>query len=197
MQTFTQTVASATTLKWNVPGNYFALITCSANCNVRLYLGGKKLDLGECTALLAGLEIGPLVPEHNLPFSFDRVEVDTSAADTITVGIGNGQAHYNRSNGSVNVTNYNGAAVNSQITVTNASVQIDAANAARRYLLIQNNDAAGDIYIRFDGAAVTTANGVKIKAGGYWESGPTWCPTGAVMAIGSIASNANCVMLEG
>ena len=116
------------------------------------------------------------------------------------VGIGNGQARYNRANASVTVvTNkqpQSGAFANAQKTVTNASGQLVAANSARQYLLIQNNDATGDIYVRLDGTAATIGTGVKIAAGASYEL-QGYVPTGAVTAIGSIASNANIVLVEG
>jgi hypothetical protein len=71
-----------------------------------------------------------------------------------------------------------------------------AANANRRYLLIQNNDTAGIIYVRLDGGAATAATGIKIAAGGSYECAG-YVPTGAITAIGDIASNANVVAVEG
>jgi hypothetical protein len=84
---------------------------------------------------------------------------------------------------------------NVQKTVTSASASMVAANATRKYLLIQNNDTTGHIYINF-GAAATTANGVKIAAGGSFELNSNIL-TAQIFAIGSIASNANIVVIEG
>lgn len=84
---------------------------------------------------------------------------------------------------------------NTQKTVTNASASLLAANATRKYLLIQNKDASGDIYINF-GAAATTANGLKIAAGASYELNSTILTAG-IFAIGTIASNPNIVVIEG
>lgn len=84
---------------------------------------------------------------------------------------------------------------NAQKTVTNASASMVAANAARKYLLIQNNDAAGIIYINF-GAAATTGNGLKIPPGGAYELNCNIL-TGQIFAIGSAVSNANVIVIEG
>jgi len=89
-----------------------------------------------------------------------------------------------------------GSFVNAQATVTNASAQIVAANAARKYLAIQNNDTVGIVYIGFGAAAVTAANGLKIAPGGSYELSDVQS-TQAIRAIGSIASNANVVTVEG
>lgn len=79
-------------------------------------------------------------------------------------------------------------------TVTSSSTTILAANTARKSLLIQNNDASGIVYVNFTTAA-TTAH-LQIKPGfSLYLVGVV--PTTAVRAIGSIASNANVVVIEG
>lgn len=79
-------------------------------------------------------------------------------------------------------------------TVTNSSGTLLAANTARKAVLIQNNDAAGIIYVNFTTTA-TTAH-LKLSPGqSIYFSGIV--PTGAIRAIGSIASNANIVVVEG
>lgn len=102
MQTYTQTFAANTTWKMNVPGKYFTTLQCSLAVNVRLYKGGKKLDLGDMSQLLAGLEVGPLA-NFDQPDAFDMVEVDVQAGDTVQIGIGNGLTRYNRANATVSV----------------------------------------------------------------------------------------------
>lgn len=87
------------------------------------------------------------------------------------------------------------AFTNSNPTVTNGNGQLLAAKPTRNYLLIQNNDATGYIAVTFAVAATLTL-GVRIAAGGYWEWASS-VPTDAVNAIGSIASNANIVVVEG
>lgn len=199
MQTYSQTFAGATTWVLNVPGKYFTTLACNSAVNVRFFKGGKQLDLGQITGLLAGLEV--TLGELNDPAAaFDRVEIDVTAADTVQVGIGNGQARYNRSASSVTVvTNkqpQSGAFANTAKTVTNASAQLVAANSSRQYLLIQNKDTAGSVYVNFGAGAATTANGVKIEPGGSYEMAATQS-TQALQAIGDIASNANVLVVEG
>ncbi len=88
----------------------------------------------------------------------------------------------------------NASFVNAQETVTNADQQFLAANARRKYLLIQNNDTAGIIYVSF-GVAATAVNGVKILPGGSYE--PVVPPNTSIHILGSIAANANVVVVEG
>lgn len=129
---------------------------------------------------------------------FDRVRISSTAGGAVgfVTRLGNEVRYDTPPNGQVTVTNTAGAFTQVQATVTNASAQLLAARSNRRYLLIQNNDATGDIFVRLDGAVATVGNGVRIAAGGSYEiSG--FAPTGAVVAIGNIASNANVITVEG
>lgn len=197
MQTYAQTFVAAATWALNVPGKYFTLMGCANSVNVRFFKGGQKLALGDVSGIFAGLEA--LFADFAGEAAFDRVEIDVQAGDTVTVGIGNGQVRYNRSQGNVAVTSAvpsRSAFANTAKTVTSASAQLVAANASRSYLLIQNNDAAGILYVNFGAGAATAANGVKIPPGGSYELNANQSNT-AVQAIGDIASNANVVVVEG
>lgn len=194
MQTFEQTFTGAATWKLAVPGAYFTVLGCSNAVNVRLYKGGQLLNLGEVKGLLAGLEILPKI-DPGLDYAFDYVEVDASAADTIKIGIGNGEARYNRSQGNVAITNVNNALVSAQRTVTNVSAVMIAANANRRYLLIQNKDSVGNLFVAF-GVVATSANGVRIAPGASLTI-DAFCVNNSINVIGDIASNANVVSVEG
>lgn len=131
MQTYNQTFAANTTWQLNVPGKYFVTLACTLSLNVRFYLGGKKLDLGDITGLLAGLEVGPL-GGLNDPIAFDRVEIDVQAGDTVKVGIGNGATRYNRLVGSVDVLSIAQAAILQLIRpeLSTGSFKLNAAIAA-------------------------------------------------------------------
>lgn len=196
MQTYSQTFAAPTTWELNVSGSYFTTLECESSVNVRFYKGGKLLDLGEIKGLMAGLDV-TLPAEGGA--AFDRVQIDVQAGDTVKIGIGNGQARYNRGQASVTViTNVQPKSAlfdNQAKTVTNVSAVLLAANAARQYMLIQNKDAIGALYLSF-GKAATAANGVRIIPGGYFELVGTQC-TQEIHAIGDIASNANVVTVEG
>lgn len=194
MQTFVQTFTGPATWELNIPGKFFTVLGSTNACNVRLYDKGRLLDLGEIKALGAGLEVGGMAEG----VYFDRVQIDATASDTITIGIGNGQSRYNR--GASNVTMIQNrvaqmAPVNTPKTVTNASAQMLPANANRQYLLIQNRDPSGILYVNFGAGAATTANGVQIAPGGSYELDLV-VPTTAVQCIGSIANNPNVLIVE-
>jgi len=63
-----------------------------------------------------------------------------------------------------------------------------AANAARSYLLVQNNAASADLWINFDLAAVASQPSILVSAGNtlIWGDGG-FVPRGALHAIGAAA----------
>lgn len=198
MQTYSQTFATATTWELNVTGRYFTTLECNQPVNVRFYRGGQLLDAGDIRGLLAGLEM-TLGDINDTRPAFDRVQIDVQAGDTVKIGIGNGQGRYNRGAATVSVTNnivpQTAAFDNLQKTVTSASAVLLAANPLREYLLIQNKDTAGNLFVSF-GKTATALNGVRVIPGGSFELIGV-CTTQAIHCIGDIASNANVVTVEG
>jgi hypothetical protein len=100
--------------------------------------------------------------------------------------------------GQVEVTNTGGAFTQALATVTNAvgGVVLAVANPLRRFALIDNKSATGTIYVRVDGGVPTVATGVALAPGESWElSG--FVPTGAIRAIGDIASNPEVLVVGG
>lgn len=140
-------------------------------------------------------------------FSRLRLSHADAAEQSVTVYIGKGTRAGSSKvggaisvvGGSISVSNIpanGGAFANTGKTVINASAQLLAANASRRFLLIQNKDPGGNIWVTLDGSAATEGNGVKIVPGGSLIL-DSYAPTGAIYAIGDIASNANIVTVEG
>lgn len=179
-------------VEFNEPGDFFRIMDAQYSMLVvAFYRAGREVARAEW--------VGKGYAEK-FDQPFDRVVITSVASQTVSFvsRLGNEVRYDTPPSGDVNViaaapTRATGA--NSQKTVTNASAQLVAANAARSYLLIQNNDATGIVYVAF-GAAATTANGIKIPPGGSYELNCNIL-TAAVNAIGSIASNANVVVVEG
>lgn len=84
--------------------------------------------------------------------------------------------------------------VQTPVTVTNSSTEIAAADTFGRNVFIQNNDASGIVYLNLSGAAV--ANGTMITLEPDGGAITMLNVTNAIEAIGSIASNANVVLVE-
>lgn len=193
MQTYEQTLAAGEVWVLDVPGDLVRILDCTAAVDLQLTRSG--IPFAEARAMLAGLKV-------RAAHGFSGIRITNGATpQTVKVFIAEGDVDYDRPqvSGAISVANLpaaQGAFTQANKTVTNASAQLLAANAARRYLLIQNNDAAGDIYVTLDGTAATTAKGIKIAAGGSYEC-QGYCPSGEIRAIGSIGSNANVVAVEG
>lgn len=136
----------------------------------------------------------------------DSVELDDTAStwsvDPITpactgsVIVGMGKVSSSTFSGSVTMASQ-GPFTQQSKTVTNTSGQLVAANPARRYLLIANYDASGVIYVNVaGGAAAVNPGSIKLGPGESVEFA-TWCPSGVVSAIGTIASNWSVLVVEG
>jgi hypothetical protein len=182
---YTFTIGANQTFKLNVGGGYFKITAATGGVDVK------------CPD--AGISLSGMLPGYGLqktPFSYLDF-IDTSGApNTISVVISDENFVDTRITGSVTFAPLQATFGNSNKTVTNASAQLLAANASRKYLLIQNN-GTGDIYVTVDGTAATTANGVRIAAGGGSYELSTVVPTGQINAIGSIANNPNITVVEG
>jgi hypothetical protein len=77
------------------------------------------------------------------------------------------------------------------ITVTKASVEIFPADANRKFLFIENNDALGKVTIAFGGSGATLGVGFNLAPGGGGILLDNNVPTARIFAIGSIDSNPN------
>lgn len=177
-------------LEFYEPGDFFRLLGAVGPLDVTYYRAGKEIAKAE--------GIGEGYAEKFERGEFDRFAITSATAQAIqfVVRLGNVVSYDTPPNGDVTITNTGGAFTQAAANVTNASAQLLAAKATRRYLLIQNNDVNGDVFVNLTGAAATTANGIKIGPGGSYEC-QGYAPTGAVTAIGSIAANANVIVVEG
>ncbi len=183
-----QTINAGQRLEFVEACDFFRLLAAENTINIEFYRNGAEIS--------EAFEIGAGYAER-VPEGFDKIAITSTVTQIIKFVTRQGaEVRYDTPpNGLVTVTNVNGAFTHQVSTVTNASGQLRAANAARRYLMVQNNDASGDIFVRLDGATATVANGIKLAAGQALELS-NFVPTGAITAIGSLASNANVIVVE-
>lgn len=187
----TVTFTPGETKEFYDPGDFFRLMDCIDPVTVIFYFQGK--EVGRAEGVFDGYA------EKFRIGSFDRFRITSATAQSVqfVARQGTDVAYDKMPEGSVTIRNQQGAFSQAQATVTNASGQLLAANAARRYLLIQNNDTTGIVYVTLDGSAATTANGIKLLPGGASLELQGYVPSGAINALGSIASNAAVVVVEG
>lgn len=182
------TINAGTTIPFIEQSDFFRLLASTLPITVEFYKNGAKI--AEAIDINGGYA-------ERIPDGFDKITIYSATTQIIQFVTRNGgDVRYDNLTGNVAITNVNGAFTNAAATVTSTSAQLKAANTARRYLLIQNNDATGIVYVRLDGGTASATNGIKIPAGGSYEI-TNYVPNGAITAIGSIASNANVVVVEG
>jgi hypothetical protein len=121
----------------------------------------------------------------NLPERFETVRIENDTAGTVSVAltIGTGQVDDSELTGTITASK--GTTLdNAGHTVGTSAALLLAANAARRSVIINNEDAGNAIYIGSD-ATVTAATGLKVSAGQSLSL--TNAAGAAIYAIGAAA----------
>lgn len=200
------TLAAGQMVEFYEPGDFFRLLKADSPVKVEFYRNGA--EIAEANSVTTGYAEKMRLGE------FDRIRITSTAAQAVSfvTRMGNDVFFDAPPTGAVTVVNPvtevavsnvldfrqdNGTFTQSVVTVTNTvNSQLIVQNGWRRYLLIQNKDTSGVIYLTFNGVAATQSNGISIGPGESIEFS-NYCPINAVNAIGSIASNPNIVMIEG
>lgn len=155
------------TVKFIDLGNFLRVLSANSAITVRTFRNGQVVT--ESVGVYSGY-----AEQFGGDNQFDAVEVYSATAQTVQIVIRNGQiVYYDQApTGNVSVLNTvnviplnNGAASQSRVSLTNVNQQILAANAGRKYLMIQNNDAGAVMRVKIDGNAATAAQGFRIPAG--------------------------------
>lgn len=183
---YTDTLTAGQVLPRQFNGAFFKIISSTG-----------PVDIKTSNVNLKGLTAGQGF--EKIPF--DRVEItDASGASNTIRYIVASEGFLDGLTGSMQITQTvpprSSSFANTAKTVTNVSAQLVAGNTSRTYLLVQNRDTSGSIYLNFGAGPATTANGVLIGPGGAYEMCDAQS-TQAIQAIGSIASNANILVVEG
>jgi hypothetical protein len=184
------TLAAGVAVEFTEPADFFRVLeSVPTDLSLIFYAAGREVARSE------SIEAG-YAEKFEQPF--DKVRISSAAGGLIefVTRLG-GDVRYDRApSGTVTVTGRQGAFTQTQTTVTNASTLLRAANSNRRYLMIQNKDTSGILYVTLDGTAATTAKGLEVFPGGSIEI-QGFAPNGIINAIGSIASNVNVIVVEG
>lgn len=191
----TFTIQAGDTAEFYSPGDFFRLLDCPDVLDVIFYRNGAEVSRAD--------DVQEGYAEKFEAGGYDRFRITSATTQTVhfVSRQGNVVFYDKPPTGDVNVLNLpanRGAFTHTGHTVTNtADVQLLPANPNRRYLLIQNKDPSGSIWIRLDGGVVTGSNAaIRIDVGGSYEL-QGYVPTGIVMAVGNIASNTNVATVEG
>lgn len=170
--------------EYPIRGRYFELLTTEAPVDLKFF----DRD-GNVIADDQDMEAGYWVDRRGLPevAAFERFEITTSSNQAVKFIVTDGLSGTKRASTSTTLTDRAGTHTLDGVAITNVDALIVAANAARKYLQIQNQDAANDLFITTDGSAATAdAEAVRIRPGETWA--PLIPPVGAVRGIMSGAS---------
>lgn len=195
MSNIAETINASGYKEFGVQGDFLRLMVATGDVEIVYYKNGAEI------ARTGKVKAGYAETFRGVNFTSLRVYDKSGAGNAVefVYRLG-GDVRYDRSVGSVDITALTPTQAETvgqvQSTVTNASGLLLAARAGREYLLIQNKDPAGIVYLNLAGAAATVAGGVKLPAGGSFELNCNIL-TGAIYAIGDIASNANVIVVEG
>lgn len=176
-------------VKLTVGGTYFKILSATGNVRVRTAVGTlDPVTVGN------GMEETPFdyLQFEDVSGSPNNVSVVVAGSRFLDANLGNVVITRNKAAQLTTVTSANA-------NVTNASAQLLAANSGRQYLLIQNRDTTGTVYVNLAGAAATVGaagNSIAIPPGGSFELFNA-LPTGAITAIGDVAANGNVLLVEG
>lgn len=183
---YTETIAGNSTSRRLFSGSQFKIISATGALNVRT-------DVVRLDGLVSGQGF------ESAPFQFLELTDASGAANTVRYVVST-EGFIDGITGAMQVTQMvptrSVSYANTLKTVANASGQLIASNTSRTYLLIQNKDAAGNVYLNFGAGAATVANGIRIQPGGVYELNAN-ISTQAIQAIGDIASNTNVLVVEG
>lgn len=183
---YTFDVAANGALRLPITGRFMRVVAC---------LGA--FDLITDTVNLESVGVGDGFKDK--PFPWFTCRDRSGATNTITVVVSD-EEFLNAPATSTTITStaqpQTSSMAHTSPAVGVASAQLIAANAARRYLLVQNQSATNTIWVRFGAAAaVAGVPCIKIGPGGYWE----WDSIGVTQAVQAIsdAAAASVAVVEG
>lgn len=193
----TQAITAGTWFEYYEQGDFFRILTDSASTtfDVEFYNAGKEVV--EAVGVKAGYS------ERFIGGGFDRIKIrataDSSVQFVIRLGnvVGYDIAPTGQISGTVavnGVTNA-GSFTHAAVSVGSGGNSIAAAKPGRKYLMIQNRDPVGVIWVKLDGSAGFLVRGVKLEPGDSFELSNV-CPQGVIHGIGDIAVNNNVLVIE-
>jgi hypothetical protein len=163
MQQFIQAMGAASSWTLQSGGDYFRLVSCPSPVDVKFFRQGH--EIASATQMDTGFYLKPAG-------GFDRVDIATTAAQTVKIMVLDGDGGYDHFNvdfsGAAAVNVQQAAAVNdlAAVVVGVAATVLVAASATRKGLRFTN---AGTVDVYLGGAGVTVAGGaIKIGAGQTW-----------------------------
>lgn len=174
---YTDTLTAGNTLRKLVSGAFFKIISSTGQLNVRT-------DVVMLNGLVSGQGF------EKAAYTFLELTDASGAVNTIRYIVAT-EGFLDGITGSMQITSQvpivSASFAVTAPALTTASTQMVAANSARKYLLVQNNDSTASAYLNFGAAAVVGPASIKIGPGGVYEMSDVQT-TQAINFIGSSAS---------
>lgn len=178
-QVFDLTLSSNESRQILYIGSYFKVLSATGAVDVTLEGQGTLPDLTSGKGL------------KDTPYSRLVITDKTGSSNTVQLMCATQEYVDQTYSGTVSLTNLQGAYTNGRATVTAVAVStLLAADAARRFVEVQNTDTGIYLRLTVDGVDPTIAQGIRIAPGQSWCSPANFAPVGAIKAIaesGSVA----------
>lgn len=164
-----------------IPATFFQLMDAAGTVDIEVIR--EHSVIGNAAGVSEGFSFGGADEEL-----FHAVNITSATTQTLKICLSRGSADLRQIVGNVTINDQQGTHTQTAATVTNASGLILAANATRRFLMVQNHDTAANMWLATDGAAAV-ADGSCIKIGpGATLILDAYPPTGALYAISDAAT---------
>lgn len=178
MRTRKFVIPAGEALEIAVNGDYLRVMASTVMLYIERDGNGDKIEISE------GEDI------ENWPYKVVRISHDDVTEKVVRLTMGKGsRVGSAKIGGAVSLAGMQGQFTQGRASVTNANQALLAANAARRYLMIQNNDAAQVLRVKLDGNAATATEGFRIQPGGSLELNG-YQASGAISAMMEVATAA-------
>lgn len=171
-------IAPGQAFELTAPGDYVRVRSAAVDLTI------ENPDAGEILEVSQGDDF------QMSPFKSLRISHASGAEQVVKLIVATGKkAGSSQVGGSISVAGQQGPYTQKRVSVTNVNQVVLFANAARRYLLIQNNDLSAVLRVRLDGSAATATAGFRVQPGGVLEL-PNYAASGAVNAMMETATAA-------
>lgn len=160
MRTIEIAIAAGERIPFQVIGDFFHLLETTSPVDIEF------LKNGATQYAASGMEFGFFVRPSG---GFTGLAFTSAVAQTFKIAYGLGDGGYNRTTGSVQIIGQQGAFTEGRVSLTNANQAIIGANASRKYLMVQNNDAVAVMRVTLNGGAAMVGQGFRVQPGNMLE----------------------------
>lgn len=180
-----RSIAAGTAQVINIAGNSFYIDADTENVgDARVHFQDATLNNASAPIYVSAGSI------MTVPFTQILIENDAQPGKRLRILYGvdiDFRAGVNASINAINQSQVRKTFASTNLSIGTASTVIQAANLNRDYMLLQNNHATANLWVKVDGSVAAVGTGIKVGPGGSLELSNT-VPTNAILAISDTAS---------